>query len=135
MDIESLQTDALASINAGDLFAAGFRCISEQKYEEGLRLFDVYLSLFPWNPGAFNNKADCLQGLGRLDEAQEQILWALTLDPTLPQVWSTLAEIQVKLKQRFNARLNFHMALRVAKPEDPFRGNVQRFLAELDQIQ
>jgi len=116
MDIGKLSKELEQNLDPSEVLQFAISLGSAGQYQEAILMYDVYLLMNPWSVDGLNNKADCLLALDRLDEAREYVTRALTMDPSYPYPWCTLAEIQVKQKEYFCAKLNFRISLKLAGP-------------------
>jgi len=120
-------------LSPSELIAMGVQCGREGRYEDGMMIFDLCLALNPWDALVINNKADCLAGLGKLNEALEEEMYALTIDPKLAIGWCTLAEIQAKFGERFSARLNLETALKLTPQSHKSYRMIEKSIKDLDE--
>jgi tetratricopeptide (TPR) repeat protein len=133
MENFDLTDEKLDNFNPKDLIHNGIKHAQNGNIEEALRLFDLYLSIDPWDANAINNKADCFLRLNRQDEALELEYYALTLNPKFAIGWCTLSEIQAFANEKFCARLNLELSMDLTPKDSPLYSMLEENLKELDE--
>jgi tetratricopeptide (TPR) repeat protein len=135
MDPSSLDQKESGSLSQDELISRGVQCGQSGDYQEALRIFELCLTLDPWNSILINNKADALRGLGRIEDARELVMWALTINPKLSIGWCTLGEIQILAGERFSGRISLELALSLMDCNESYYSVTLQHLNALNDLE
>ena len=133
MDFNETNNEIYKDLNPNDLFTMGHNLGGLGKFEEAIQCYDAYLSINPWDTNAINNKADCLMGLKKYDEAKRLELYALTLDPKYAWGWCTLGEILSLTQELFCARLNIELAEQLSNNDVKLDPILKQHFKDMDE--
>lgn len=106
--------------SAGCWMLSGLLLAQEKKYEEAAAVFKHVYALDPMAVWARDNRATCLELLGRRDEAVIEFKRALTLKPDYGTGWLALGQLYEEMGRTNDAAQCFNQALtnRVNQMED-----------------
>lgn len=100
---EGKTTEAIAtynnsiSVDPGDersYLALGRINVRKRNWKEGLRYFDLAAKAAPNNPEAYYNRAQCLEALGRKEDAIDDYVKALTFKKDYPEAKAALDKLK-----------------------------------------
>lgn len=135
MDIITPKDSIEVTLDPSELNSQGVMLGKAGNYEEALRIFNLCLTLEPWDALVINNRADVYCHLGKLDKALDEEYYALTLNPKLAIGWCTLGEIQMEKGEYFSAKLNLEISKEMAEPESITYGYAVESLQKLSDLE